>query len=97
MSGRRRQRSRFQIICDVLMACNGKPLLPSVICRRANLGDYLFKEVTAWLVLCGFLSEKRFGDRKVYYVTSAAGLEFVRRFRDLQEYARPLEGFLGCF
>lgn len=91
---RHSKRHWLTIIYEILICCNGKPVRAPIIYRRANLGYSLFKKLVDGLVSCGFLSEMNVNG-KVAYRTSQRGLDFVKKYSDVESLVRPLEVFLG--
>ena len=69
-------------------------MLASVIVRRCNLCNDTFHFFCDELVRCGFLSKSSNHDQ-VFYGTSRLGLDFLRRFGELQGLVAPLERSFG--
>lgn len=85
------KRHKAKIVYEILVCCNGTPVIASHICRHANLNHGIFKKVVRVLVECGFLS----GSKNKGYVTSQSGWEFIRRYHELETSAKPLAPFFG--
>ena len=87
-------RRRVAVICEILMCCRSGPLLNSVISRRCNLCNDTFHFFCDELVRCGFLS-KSINHEQTFYGTTRLGLDFLRKFSELQELVAPLERSFG--
>ena len=65
-----------------------------VITRRCNLCNDTFHFFVDELVRCGFLS-KSINHEQTFYGSSRLGLDFLRKFGELQGLVAPLEGSFG--
>jgi predicted transcriptional regulator len=83
----------LQELPEELAAASG-PVLAAVITRRCNLCNDTFHFFSDELVRQGFLS-KSINNEQIFYGTTRVGLDFLRRFNELQVSAAPLERSLG--
>jgi predicted transcriptional regulator len=65
-----------------------------VIVRRCNLCNDTFHFFCGELVRCGFLS-KSMNNGQVFYGSTRLGLDFLRKFAELQGLVAPLEQNFG--
>ena len=90
----RDHRRRVAVVCEILVCCRVGPVLASVIVRRCNLCNDTFHFFGDELVRCGFLS-KSINHEQTFYGTTRLGLDFLRKFGELQELVAPLEQNFG--
>lgn len=83
------KRDRLRRVYSILVCCRTGPVLSEDIQRRCNLNSVSFNFFVGGLVSCGFLS-KSYGGGHVFFVTSRLGLDFIRRYVELQSVGQPL-------
>lgn len=90
----RGHRRRVAVVSEILVCCRVGPVLAAVIVRRCNLCNDTFHFFCDELVRCGFLS-KSINHEQTFYGTTRLGLDFLRKFNELQVSVAPLERSFG--
>lgn len=83
------KRDRLNIVYDVLVCCSAKRMSVTNIARGANLNAYFVHEITMELVKLRLLCEQRV-EGKSFFMVSASGRDFVKRYFDLSVMVQPL-------
>jgi predicted transcriptional regulator len=86
---RSRNRHKLRIIYDILDCCSAKPLIISHIARKANVSSLPFYEVIEGLIKSGLLTKQEI-DKSIFYKTSPAGREFIKKYDGLLFMVKPL-------
>ena len=87
-------RHRLTVVCDILACCRMGPLLGTVIVRRCNMNNDTFHLFEKCLVDNGFLS-RSCNNGSVFYGITRLGLDFLRKYDELQVLVKGLERGLG--
>jgi predicted transcriptional regulator len=87
--GRIRNRHKLRIIYDILDCCSIKPLMISHIARKANVSSLPFYKVIEGLIKSGLLTKQETG-KSIFYKTSPAGHDFIKKYSELLLMVKPL-------
>lgn len=85
-----RKRSRFDIVIDILKVTTEGANKTKIV-YDANLNFKVANEYIEFLLESGLINQTSKGNRKLYQTTEK-GLELLKKYRDIEESVRTMEG-----
>ena len=93
IKNRDRRRTNVEIVVKILESANGQ-ILPSKLIMKANLNTRRMQRYSDMLVKDGLLSKKTVslnGQRRILFVTSEEGLEYLSVLKGIKEIGSALQ------